>query len=127
LLIEGTFDNGTSVVALKQWLRGQASVYFLKRAGELADELGCRYNRIFIRGQRTRWGSCSGNGNISLNWKLVMFPPHIIDYVIIHELAHLKVMGHSKAFWAIVEAHCPDWRDHRNWLREHEGYLSITA
>ena len=125
-LIEGAFENGTAVKALKQWLRNQSSMYFQKRAGELAVDLGCRYNRIFVRGQRTRWGSCSGTGNISLNWKLIMFPPYIIDYVIIHELAHLKVMGHSKVFWDVVAARCPDWRKHRKWLREHEGYLSIN-
>jgi predicted metal-dependent hydrolase len=125
-LIEGKCDNGTAAAALKQWLRGQASVYFPKRAGELAADSGCRYNRIYVRSQRTRWGSCSASGNISLNWKLIMFPSHIIDYVIVHELAHLKVMGHSKAFWDVVSAHCPDWRNYRHWLREHEGYLSIT-
>ena len=125
-LIEGICDNGTAAVVLKQWLNGQAHTYIKQRASELAPGLGVKYNRIFIRNQRTRWGSCSGLGNISLNWKLIMFPPHIIDYVVIHELAHLVVMGHGKSFWDVVAAHCPDWRSCRQWIREHEGYLSIS-
>ena len=125
-LIEGNCDNGTAAVALKQWLYSEAHVYIKQRASQLAPSLGVSYNRIFIRSQRTRWGSCSGLGNISLNWKLIMFPPRIIDYVIIHELAHLRVMGHGKAYWEVVAAHCPDWRSCRQWMREHEGYLSIT-
>jgi len=124
-LVEGKCDNGAAATALKQWLYGRAHVYMEQRAGELAASMGVSYNRIFIRSQRTRWGSCSALGNISLNWKLIMFPPLIVDYVVIHELAHLVVMGHSKAYWDVVAVHCPDWRDHRNWLRQHEGYLSI--
>ena len=123
-LIEGECANDAAA-ALKQWLNGQAHAYIKQRTSELAASLGVSYNRIFIRSQRTRWGSCSSMGNISLNWKLIMFPPRIIDYVIIHELAHLRVMGHGKAFWDVVAAHCPDWRACRQWMREHEGYLSI--
>jgi len=126
LLIEGKCDNGTAAVALKLWLRKQASVYFAKRAIDLAEILGCRYNLLYVRGQRSRWGSCSYQGNISLNWKLIMFPPRIIDYVIVHELAHLKVMGHGKDFWDTVEAHCPDWYCCRQRLKQHDGYLSIS-
>ncbi|MCK5429301.1 MAG: M48 family metallopeptidase [Anaerolineales bacterium] len=126
-LIEGKCGNGTAALALKRWLYGRAHTYMAQRACELAASLRVRYNRIFIRGQRTRWGSCSSQGNISLNWKLIMFPPHIIDYVIIHELAHLVVMGHSKAYWDVVAAHCPDWKSHRQWIRKHEGYLSISV
>ena len=125
-LVEGKCDDGTAAVALKRWLYGRAHTYMKQKASELAADMGISYNRIFIRSQRTRWGSCSALGNISLNWKLIMFPPCIIDYIIIHELAHLVVMGHSKVYWDVVTAHCPDWRDHRKWLRQHEGYLSIS-
>jgi predicted metal-dependent hydrolase len=126
LLIEGKCDNGTAAIVLKRWLYNQASVYLPSRAMGLAVSMDSKYNRIFIRGQRSRWGSCSALGNISLNWKLIMFPPRIIDYVIVHELAHLKVMGHSKDFWDVLAAHCPDWQSCRQWLKQHDGYLSIT-
>jgi len=126
LLLEGKCSTGTASGALKHWLYGRAHMYIKQRVGELAADMRVSYNRIFIRSQRTRWGSCSALGNISLNWKLIMFPPRIIDYVIIHELAHLVVMGHSKDYWDEVEKHCPDWASNRTWLRQHEGYLSIT-
>ncbi len=127
LIISGKCNNGTAAVALKLWLRNQASVYFTNRAIDLAVIMGCRYNRLYIRGQKSRWGSCSAQGNISLNWKLIMFPPSIIDYVIVHELAHLKVMGHSKDFWEVVTAHCSDWRSCKQWLNQHDGFLSISG
>jgi predicted metal-dependent hydrolase len=127
LFIEGQCDKGIATATLKQWLRSRATAYLQQRTSRMSADLGFRYNRIYIRGQRTLWGSCSGKGNISLNWKLIMFPPYIIDYVIIHELAHLKVMNHSKAFWNIVAALCPQWRTHRKWLKHHEGYLGISA
>ena len=84
-----------------------------------AERLKVRYGRITIRNQRTRWGSCSHNGNLSFNWRLVMAPDEVLDYVVIHELCHLKEMNHQKAFWKEVEEYCPDWRPQRRWLNQH--------
>ncbi len=78
-------------------------------------------NRIAIREQKTRWGSCSSKGNLNLNWKLVLMPHRIQDYVVVHELAHRKQMNHSVFFWKEVEAVLPDFRERKQWLREHEG------
>lgn len=75
--------------------------------------------RITIRNQRTRWGSCGRDGHICLNWRLILMPDFVRDYVIIHELMHLRRLDHSRAFWRLVETACPDYRRARLWLRQH--------
>jgi predicted metal-dependent hydrolase len=88
-------------------------------AEEEADVLGVRWARIEIRDQRSRWGSCSTRGTLSFNWRLVLAPYEVLDYVVVHELCHLREPNHSRRFWKLVEARRPDWRLHRNWLHEH--------
>ena len=92
-----------------------------QRASYFAAKMGVTCGRISIREQKTRWGSCSGQGNLNFNWKLILMPPEILDYVVVHELAHRKQMNHSPAFWAEVERILPDWRERRRWLREKGG------
>jgi predicted metal-dependent hydrolase len=88
-------------------------------AEEEAERLGVTYRRIRIGGQRTLWGSCSSRGTLSFNWRLVLAPFDVLDYVVVHELCHLRVPDHSRRFWALVERHRPGWREQRDWLREH--------
>jgi predicted metal-dependent hydrolase len=88
-------------------------------AEEEAERLGVVYRRIRIGGQRTLWGSCSARGTLSFNWRLMLAPLEVLDYVVVHELCHLRVPDHSRRFWALVERHRPDWRRQRSWLREH--------
>jgi predicted metal-dependent hydrolase len=88
-------------------------------AEEEAGRLGVAYRRIRIGGQRTLWGSCSPSGTLSFNWRLVLAPTEVLDYVIVHELCHLRVPDHSRRFWALVEERRPHWREQRHWLREH--------
>ncbi len=76
-------------------------------------------NKITLRQQKTRWGSCSSAGNLNFNWRLVHYPPEVIDYVIIHELAHRTHMDHSSSFWQLVARYDPDHLKHRNWLKKH--------
>lgn len=84
-----------------------------------AQSLGVRYERIRIADQRTRWGSCSRAGTLSFNWRLVLAPPRVLEYVAVHELCHLLVPDHSARFWALVERARPGYRDDRRWLRAH--------
>lgn len=110
---------------LEHWLRGMARVVINNRLRELNRNLNLSYNRVFIRDQKTRWGSCSNKNNLNFNWRLVMAPPRVLDYVIVHELMHLVEPNHSKKFWALVEKECPDYKSHRAWLRKNGRQLSL--
>jgi predicted metal-dependent hydrolase len=93
------------------------------RTMELAWCHDSRVRRVVIRSQRTRWGSCSPLGTVSLNWRLIQMPPFVSDYIILHELAHLREMNHSKAFWRCVESICPEYRTAERWIKAHSGEL----
>jgi predicted metal-dependent hydrolase len=86
---------------------------------EEAPELGVEPARVQIRDQRSRWGSCSTRGTLSFNWRLVLAPFEVLDYVVVHELCHLREPNHSHRFWKLVERRRPDWRAQRDWLHEH--------
>jgi hypothetical protein len=86
---------------------------------EEAQELGVAPKRIQIRDQRSRWGSCSTTGTLSFNWRLVLAPFEVLDYVVVHELCHLREANHSRRFWKLVESRRPDFRAPRDWLWEH--------
>jgi predicted metal-dependent hydrolase len=88
-------------------------------AEEEAEGIGVAYQRIRIGGQRTLWGSCSARGTLSFNWRLVLAPLEVLDYVVVHELCHLRFPDHSTRFWALVERHRPHWRHQREWLRQY--------
>lgn len=100
-------------------LRAQAARELPARLFELAAPLGLTVRKVSVRNQRQRWGSCSSSGMITLNWRLVTMPSWVRDYVIYHELMHLRRMDHSPAFWKLVAAVCPDYRKARTWLRRH--------
>ncbi len=90
---------------------------FAERCQLFAERMGVTYGTISVREQKTRWGSCSAKGNLNFNWKLVLMPDEVLDYVVVHELAHRKEMNHSPAFWALVERVIPDYRVQRAWLK----------
>ena len=100
------------------WYRRQALEIFAERVAAWSRVMDLHPSRIRISSARTRWGSCSSRGSISLTWRLVMAPPEIIDYVVVHELAHLKERNHSAAFWKLVAAFMPDYAQKRRWLKE---------
>lgn len=106
-----------------KWYRGFAKQYLSVRLVQLAEQHDFTFNRLFIREQKTRWGSCSSRGNISLNWKLVKAPVFVSDYVILHELAHTEIMNHSPAFWQRVEALVPEYQKAKDWLRTNGCHL----
>ncbi len=106
-------------VTIERWYRRQAHHVFAERAAQWNAQFGYSYGRIAIRDQKSRWGSCSRQGNLNFNWRLLLAPLAVLDYIVIHELAHLKEGNHSPRFWALVAEHCPDYRDRRVWLRQH--------
>ncbi len=99
-------------------LAEQAVKYIPERVEYFAPIVGVSYGRITIRNQRTRWGSCSGKGNLNFNCLLMKTPPEVIDYVVVHELCHRKEMNHSQSFWAEVERVLPEYRKAKRWLKE---------
>ena len=109
---------------LEKWYREQACKQIRPMVENVSQVMGLSYNRVTLKGQKTLWGSCSRKRNLNFNWRLMMTPEPIIEYVVVHELAHLKEMNHSPRFWRIVEKHCPAWREQRKWLRDHSQELS---
>jgi predicted metal-dependent hydrolase len=109
--------------ALEAWLRREARKVLVRRVAELAPVVGVTEPVVTIRAQVSRWGSASRSGRLSLNWRLILAPPEVLDYVVIHELAHLRVPGHSARFWTLVRRHAPDSDRSRAWLREHHAEL----
>lgn len=105
-------------------LADEALEYIPERVEHFAKIVGVDYGRITIRNQKTRWGSCSNKGNLNFNCLLMLTPPEVIDYVVVHELCHRKEMNHSKAFWGEVEKVIPDYKRWVKWLKE-EGRLVI--
>lgn len=99
--------------------RKRARTQLEARAAYYAGLMGVTYNRIAIRAARTRWGSCSAQGNLNFHWKLILMPPEVLDYVVVHELAHRKEMNHSARFWAEVERILPDYKRRRKWLKDY--------
>ena len=105
--------------AEKKYYRNLAREVLGARTGYYPRKMGVTYGRISIREQKTRWGSCSSVGNLNYNWKLVLMPEHVMDYVVIHELAHRKEMNHSARFYAVVAQQMPDYKVWQSWLKEH--------
>lgn len=99
--------------------RQQARERLEERACYFSRLMGVDYKRIAIRAAKTRWGSCSAVGNLNFHWKLILMPPEVLDYVVVHELAHRKEMNHSPAFWKIVGAVLPDYKERRRWLKQY--------
>ena len=105
--------------------KGAALVEAVRRTRHFNVHYRFRYQKLFVRNQKSRWGSCSRAGNLSFNYRILFLPPHLADYVIVHELCHLKEMNHSKAFWTLVGATIPDWATRRKELRRWGGELLL--
>jgi predicted metal-dependent hydrolase len=108
------------------WLQGEAKRVFGERLAIYAEKLGVNYRAYALSSAATRWGSCSSDGKIRLNWRLIHFPLSIIDYVVAHELAHLREMNHSPRFWQTVESIFPEFREARQTLKSHPPELLPT-
>ena len=108
---------------VKSWYKQTALDYLNSQVPVLAKTMQLNYSHIQVRDYKARWGSCSSNGKLSFNWRIFMAPPEVIDSVIIHELAHIKHFNHSKQFWNLVYATCPDYQKQHAWLKKHQYYL----
>lgn len=119
--------NQTSVKrALETLYRREASETFEERLNLYAAEMDVEYSQLQIRSQQTRWGSCSSTGTLSLNWRLIMAPLKIVDYILVHELAHLREHNHSDEFWSLVAEHDPEYQAHAEWLEENSTRLIFS-
>jgi len=102
---------------LEIFLKNTANHYIIARTHKISEKMKLKFNKITLKKQKTRWGSCSSQKNLNFNWQLVHFETPIIDYVIIHELAHLVHMNHSRKFWELVEKYDPEYKKHVGWLK----------
>jgi len=121
-----TIRCNTDLLEIKnqeKWYKKVAKEYLSMRAEELSERLGFTYNKLFVRGQRTKLGNCSEEKNISLNWRLIKAPKMVIDYLIIHELVHTRIMSHTRKFWTMLKSLYPDYKDAVAWLDKYGNSL----
>ena len=111
--------------ALERFYRRAARAEIGPRLDAATARAGTPYTRLTIRAQKTRWASCSSTGAMSFNWRLLLAPPAVLDYVVEHEVCHLAVLDHSPRFWTLLESRVPDWRDHAAWLRRYGATLQL--
>ncbi|MBS4026276.1 MAG: M48 family metallopeptidase [Clostridia bacterium] len=105
------------------WYRQQANEAIMLRVRYYSEKVGVAYNTVRIKDQKTRWGSCSAKKNLNFNWRLIMAPPEVLDYVVVHELCHLIHLNHSPAFWQLVKNQLPDYSRHKRWLKDQGATL----
>jgi hypothetical protein len=107
------------------WYREQARRVLLGRVHHYQEAMGVRARNVRVKDQKRRWGSCSADGMLNFNWRLILAPPEILDYVVVHELCHLRLLNHSPAFWDLVGTVMPDYRARKTWLRQNSLGLSL--
>ena len=117
--------EGDARPAIERFYRRAARAEIARRLDHACALAGHDYSGLDIRGQRTRWASCSSSGRMSFNWRLLLAPERVLEYVVWHEVCHLEVLDHSRRFWALVERHWPDYREDRDWLARNGATLVI--
>jgi predicted metal-dependent hydrolase len=117
--------SGERAAALERWYRRAAYAEIAPRLDSACAATGSSYERLAIRGQRTRWASCSRSGTMSFNWRLLLAPEPVLDYVVWHEVCHLEIMDHSPRFWALLRSRCPHYREQARWLRRNGQTLVL--
>ncbi|MEA2280768.1 MAG: hypothetical protein QOK21_1375 [Solirubrobacteraceae bacterium] len=125
LLVPGGGSGPVARDAIERWYRRAARAEIRPRLDAAVARAGTSYAGLTIRSQRTRWASCSSTGGMSFNWRLLLAPEAVLDYVVEHEVCHIEVMDHSRRFWALLDARVPDWRDHAAWLRRYGATLTL--
>jgi predicted metal-dependent hydrolase len=112
-------------LALERWYRRAARIEISRRLDRACEIAGTSYSKLTIRAQRTRWASCSRSGAMSFNWRLLLAPEPVLDYVVWHEVCHLEVMDHSPRFWRLLAQRCPEYKENLRWLRRHGATLVL--
>ena len=128
-LIVGGHEMGPGTLSdrLMSWMKKRAHAFFVDRAQEYASQLGLGFKRVSVRDTSSRWGSCSSKGTLSFSWRLILAPLHVADYVVVHEVCHLKEMNHSPKFWGLV-AQCPTYQQDRRGLKSMVRlYIAVSA
>lgn len=110
---------------LVYWYKENARKLIKSRVKHYCQLLGEKVEAVRVKDQKTRFGSCSSKRNLNFNWRLVMAPKEVLDYVVVHEMCHLKYMNHSKEYWAYVESIMPNYKEYDNWLKENGNYLKV--
>lgn len=116
-------DRRNGDVLFRSWYLAQAKEKLRPRIAAFANEIGVAYSRIWVRDLKYCWGSCTPGGTLSFNWRIIQAPMIVVDYLIVHELAHVLIPNHSQDFWNIVAVHVPSWKKARNWLEQHGSRL----
>lgn len=110
---------------IETWYRKQAKKRLIDQVNIYCEKLGVVYNKLVIKNTKTRWGSCSGKGNLNFNYNLIKMPKEILEYVVIHEVCHLKHLNHSKKYWDLVESLCPEYKERIRWVKQNAvGFIS---
>ena len=122
LLIPALFANDTKSVIV-EWYKKQAEKIIKERCEFFAQFTGVKPNKIKINSAKTRWGTCSRTGSLSFTWKLIMAPPFVIDYVVLHEVVHLICHNHSKDYWALVQKFMPGYKEAEKWFKKNQAYI----
>ena len=112
-----------NIVIQEKWYKSIARKHLTNRTEELSDKLKFNFNKLYIRSQRKKWGNCSTEKNISLNWRLIKAPLFVIDYLIIHELVHTEIMNHTSRFWIMLKSYYPDYKSAVKWLDKYGNSL----
>jgi predicted metal-dependent hydrolase len=110
-------DTTHRIRKVRDWLKKQALSDLQQSSQHYANVMGCRFTRLAVRDQKSRWGSCAADGALSYSWRLIMAPPFVLDYVAAHEVAHLREMNHGPRFWRLVLTHCKHTREAQGWLK----------
>lgn len=126
-LRESTVAQSSIERVLEQFYRREARDHFTQRADYYAEQMGVSYEQIEVRNQRTKWGSCSTTGTLGLNWRLMMAPPEVVDYIIVHELAHLQEQNHTDRFWQLVGEQISEYQKQAEWLEQNSTQLVYTV
>ena len=111
--------------SLERWLRREARKEIMRHLAAVTARLGRSPDRVFVMGQRTKWGNCSARGNLSFNWRLVLAPDSVLRYIVTHEAVHLAIPDHSRKFWLTVQSLCPDSEKAKQWLTRYQGQLTV--